>query len=75
MKQSALLTCVSRPSLLCVCSITMQPPDEKEGDQPAALCLRVGQAFNAFCGVSSTSIRWGLAVSAFGNVIVSTPRL
>src|SRR5438309_4730000 len=41
MKQSALPTCVSRHSLPCVCSITMQPPDEKEGDQPAALCLRV----------------------------------
>src|SRR5207249_7196228 len=34
----------------------------------------VGQAFNAFCVVTSTVIRWGLAVSAFGSVIVSTPR-
>ena len=38
--------------------------------------LFVGQAFNnAFSGVTSTLIRWGLAVSAFGSVIVSTPRL
>src|SRR2546422_7847125 len=43
---------------------------------------RPGQAFNAFSGVSSTafccvtstSIKCGLAVSAFGSVIVSTPR-
>src|SRR5437867_13159509 len=35
---------------------------------------RPGQAFNAFCGVSSTWIKCGLAVSAFGSVIVSTPR-
>ena len=35
----------------------------------------VGQAFNkAFSGVTSTLIRWGLAVSAFGSVIVRTPR-
>jgi hypothetical protein len=42
---------------------------------PSSLVL-VGQAFNnAFSGVTSTLIRWGLAVSAFGSVIVSTPRL
>ena len=36
----------------------------------------IGQAFNnAFSGVTSTVIRWGLAVSAFGSVMVSTPKL
>src|SRR3989442_2537169 len=34
MKQSAVPTCVSRPSILRLCSVTMSPPDEKEGDQP-----------------------------------------
>src|SRR2546422_8325045 len=33
-KQSAVPTCVSRPSILRLCSVTMSPPDEKEGDQP-----------------------------------------
>src|SRR5712664_1396495 len=49
-----------------------------EGDQsrrPPILVL-VGQACNnALSGVTSTLIRWGLAVSAFGSVMVSTPRL
>ncbi len=36
----------------------------------------VGQASsNAVSGVSSTLIRWGLAVSALGSAMVSTPRL
>src|SRR6266566_7007948 len=42
---------------------------------PPLLLRREGQAFSAFSGVTSTLIRWGLAVSAFGSVIVSTPRL
>src|SRR5437667_7628175 len=39
MKQSAVPTCVSRPSILRLCSVTMSPPDEKEGDQPGQAAL------------------------------------
>jgi len=45
-------------------------------DGRLGIFVLVGQAFNrAFSGVTSTLIRWGLAVSAFGSVTVSTPRL
>src|SRR6267378_8648022 len=58
-----------------VCSFSISSPGEEGGrsnPRHPPPPNRPGQAFNAFCGVSSTSIKWGLAVSAFGSVIVST---
>src|SRR5258708_15066236 len=61
---------------MCVLRKHVAPGLERaRATNQAALLLRVSQAFNAFCAVTSTLIRWGLAVSAFGSVIVSTPRL
>ena len=75
MKQSALATCVSMPSIMC--SFKTEPLRARRrgaNNAPPSSSTDPGQAFNAFCGVSSTWIKYGLAVSAFGSVIVSTPR-
>src|SRR5439155_18162995 len=42
MKQSAVPTCVSRPSMLRLCSVTMSPPDERATNQAALLPRRLG---------------------------------
>src|SRR6267143_1139449 len=74
MKQSAVATCVSRPSIVCVLRVSIYLPERasaytfrREGGRTTRHPPppnRPGQAFNAFCGVISTWIKCGLAVSA-----------
>src|SRR5712691_4430346 len=42
MKQSAVPTCVSRPSMLRLCSVTVSPSEERATNQAALLPLRLG---------------------------------
>src|SRR6267143_253747 len=74
MKQSAVAPCVSRPSIVCVLRVSIYLPERasaytfrREGGRTTRHPPppnRPGQAFNAFCGVISTWIKCGLAVSA-----------